>query len=450
MPQDPWSVVSIDGKPTQSTEPQPSQAAPSAPTPSDPWEVKSIGDQSVAPATTQPPAPPAPTATISAVHQPTTFLGKFGRWAENVSNDIKYGTDETGIGTVLKKLGAHGVYNGNAEAIGDFMASLPLGLLKAAKGTSELAPAVIGGEKGRTWQGVKDVVGGGLQAVEIPSAFVAPEAGEIAAEGAGKAASAAGRAASAVKEATAIRKAPVLDALKQIIRETANTTADESQVAQPEAKSIVKTVEELADNVFAKSKEQYRLLDEATGGRVQRFTDRLQNIQRQLRELTGTEEDAAKEGKLLQAQHETETAMEEAFEDAKKSGVDARTVDEASANFKKAQALYDLDSTVKKVTTGMRPDIGETASAVKNPETINAEKFFDRVNKLHQSGRLQEALGETGADNLLTRANDAVVQMRRVTRNQKIAVGAAKKVAGGAATALGAGGLYEAGKALLH
>lgn len=103
-----------------------------------------------------------PTATISAVHEPTTFLGKFGRWAENVSNDLKYGTDETGIGTVLKKMGAHGVYMGNSEAVGDFMASLPLGLLKMAKSTPELAPAVIGGDKGRTWQGLKDVVGDGF------------------------------------------------------------------------------------------------------------------------------------------------------------------------------------------------------------------------------------------------------------------------------------------------
>ena len=168
-----------------------------------------------------------------------------------------------------------------------------------------------------------------------------------------------------------------------------------------------------------------------------RFSLSLSPWRRQLRELTGTAEDTAKEGKLLQAQHETEQSMQEAFEDAKKSGVDAKVVDEASGTFKKAQALYDLDSTVKKVTTGMRPDIG-AASAAENPEIVNAERFFDRVNKLHQSGRLQEALGEGGADNLLSKANNAVVQMRRVVRNQKVAAGAAKKVVGGAL--LGAAG----------
>jgi hypothetical protein len=163
---------------------------------------------------------PTATATISAIHEPTTFLGKFGRWAENVSNDMKYGTDETGIGTVLKKMGAHGVYMGNPEAVGDFMASLPLGLLKAAKGTSELAPAVIGGEKGRTWQGMKDVVGGGLQAIEIPSAFVAPEAGEIAAEGAGKAASLTSKAGSkAVDAAKAVETWAKANPLKAVALE---------------------------------------------------------------------------------------------------------------------------------------------------------------------------------------------------------------------------------------
>lgn len=386
--------------------------------------------------------------TISATPQPKSFFGRYAQYLENVADDIKYGTDRTGVGTVMKALGAHGVYNGNSEKVGDFMASLPLGLLRATKGQAELTPEVLGGPKGQTWQGVKDLVGGGLQATQIPAAFVAPEESALSEEG--LLSDAAATAAKVTAKATpSLRKVPVWDALKQTIRDVADTTADKSAVAQPSTPSIVKTVEELADNVFAKSKEQYRVLDEATGGRVQRFTDRLQNIQRQLRDLTGTEEDAAKESKLLQAQHETEQSMQEAFEDARKSGVDPKVVDEASANWKKSQALYDLDSNIKKVTTGMRPDIGDPEMAAKNPELVNPEKFFDRVNKLHQSGRLQDALGEEGADNLLNKANEALVQFRKVVRNQKIAVGAAKKVVGGAATALGAGTAYEVGKGLL-
>lgn len=111
---------------------------------------------------------------ISAVPEPDSVGGKLSRWAQNVSDDIKYGTDITGAGAILKKMGARGVYAGNSSAVGDFMGSLPLGLARATKGAGE----------GPTWQGTKDVVGGLAQAATIPSSFIAPEAAETAASGA--------------------------------------------------------------------------------------------------------------------------------------------------------------------------------------------------------------------------------------------------------------------------
>jgi hypothetical protein len=119
---------------------------------------------------------------ISAQPQSTGWRDSVAKWAENVSNDIKYGTDVTGVGTVLKKMGAHGVYNGNSEAVGDYMASLPLGLLRTAKGEAEVT------QSGKTWQGTKDIVGGATQAAQIPAAFLggpATEAGADAAATAG-------------------------------------------------------------------------------------------------------------------------------------------------------------------------------------------------------------------------------------------------------------------------
>jgi hypothetical protein len=236
-----------------------------------------------------------PTATISAVHEPTTFLGKFGRWAENVSNDLKYGTDETGIGTVLKKMGAHGVYMGNSEAVGDFMASLPLGLLKAAKGTSELAPSVIGGEKGRTWQGLKDVVGGGLQAVQIPSAFVAPEVGEVAAEGAGKAASAAGRAGSAVIDkvkplVTDIPKATegkLVDALGDIAEKSGFERSDT-------ADTVVDATKHLMTSFQQRAKAAYDALDKAAPG-FQELRETIANQERAVKAQSAVDPAKAKD-----------------------------------------------------------------------------------------------------------------------------------------------------------
>jgi hypothetical protein len=120
----------------------------------------------------QPSAPSAPEFSISAQKQPTTMLGKLGQWAEDISDDLKYGTSNTGIGHVLAAMGARGVYAGNSQEVGEFMASLPLGLLKATKGATQLAPHEIGGPEGKTWEGIKNLGGGLLQASSMPSMFV--------------------------------------------------------------------------------------------------------------------------------------------------------------------------------------------------------------------------------------------------------------------------------------
>jgi hypothetical protein len=112
--------------------------------------------------------PIASTASISATPEPSGISGKLSRWAQNVADDIRYGTDLTGVGTVLKHLGAHGVYEGEPHAVGEFMASLPLGLLRATKGAGEVG-------QGQLLQGGKDIAAGGLQAVQMPGSFVSPD-----------------------------------------------------------------------------------------------------------------------------------------------------------------------------------------------------------------------------------------------------------------------------------
>jgi hypothetical protein len=120
---------------------------------------------------------------MSAAPQSTGWRDSVAKWTDNVMNDIKNGTDLTGVGTVLKKMGAHGVYNGNPEAVGDFMASLPLGLARATKGAAEVT------QDGKTWQGTKDIVGGTMQAATIPSAFMGGPGAEAGAEAAATAGS---------------------------------------------------------------------------------------------------------------------------------------------------------------------------------------------------------------------------------------------------------------------
>src|ERR1700676_4954316 len=133
----------------------------------------------------QEPESAAPTTTISSAHNPSLAEavqskdagGMLKLWAQNVANDIKYGTDVTGVGTVLKKMGAHGVYMGNPAAVGDFMASLPLGLLKAGGGVADA--------HNHPMQSAKDIGSGALQAATMPIAFAGPETASSALEGAG-------------------------------------------------------------------------------------------------------------------------------------------------------------------------------------------------------------------------------------------------------------------------
>jgi hypothetical protein len=336
----------------------------------------------------------APTATISAV-KPTAHIGEaLSRWTENVMNDIKYGTDLTGVGTVLKKMGAHGVYAGNPQAVGDFMASLPLGAIKALGGAGKVA-------SGRPWYGTKDIVSGALQAATMPSMFITPEAGEIAAEGANVTKNAV---ASGIGKVTApIREAAAQPELQAGIRRTAQRVAEAAEVPAPKNPSLFKTVEEAGDNVLAKSKEQYAELDKATGGKVQRFRDRLDNIRQQMNSLTGTEEDIAKEASLLKAQRETEDAMQEAFAEAKSKGVDLETLKAADANFKQSQALYDLDTAVNRATSGKPAGVGTKGLS----ENVDPKKLAPRVTALWKSGRLQQAVGEENATDLMNYVGDA-------------------------------------------
>ncbi len=237
----------------------------------------------------------------------------------------------------------------------------------------------------------------------------------------GAAVEGAGEAKDAIKQAykSALDTKSIQPVLQKGIRDTLENVAADNGVVKSAAPSIRDVVKDTADAVYAKSKSQYQVLDDATGGRVQRFKDRLDNIRQSLNSLTGTEEDVAKEASLLKAQKETEDAMQEAFRDAKAKGVDPGLVDEANANFKKSQALYDLDKHLKMSASGMRPDVG-TASAG-NAEAVDPSKMFSRMNRLYDSGRLQEAVGQKNAESLLDHANNAYIQQQKILDNQALA-----------------------------
>lgn len=440
-------------------------AAPAAPA-DDPWSVaKEVPNAQGAPETGFSVSAPPKAANAGALIK---------QWMTNVANDIKYGTDQTGVGTLLKKMGAHGVYMGNPQAVGDFMASLPLGLLKAGGGVADMHNNPV--------QGMKDVGSGLLQASTMPGAFVAPEAAELSADTAGAASSAVGEGAGAVINAAkgaakrvgeafdeplqADRDAIEASALRHVqpdvksdIRSIMSDVEKNSGIEAPKGAakpagqgevSIRKAVEQTADKFYTRAKSAYAELDKATGGQFQRFDNQLRDVSRQLKELvnTNTEESVAAEKALMDKKSAIEDAQEAAFDKAKASGVDPNLIEGARQDFKKSQALYDLDYAVKKTTRGARPDNPSLfpEDYVKNPEVVHPQKLADRLNALYDSGRLQEAVGEENANKMLADASNNLVAHKQELRSQLTT--AANRIRSNArvrtATKLGAGAVAAA------
>lgn len=375
-------------------------------------EGASIGDQSPAPQST---GMLSGATSIAAQPEPKSYIGKIARWVENLSDDIKYGTDETGIGTVLKKMGAHGVYSGNPEAVADFMASLPLGTLKAAKGATEVTPEVLGGPKGKTWEGIKDLVSGGLQAATMPAGIVGPEAGaEAQVFGEGK--EGPGLAAQVVKG-------------KKVAQGPAKAALQEASGAQ--TRSIREFLTGAIDQSEQKAADLYRQMDES-GVDVKRLGEKLQNTNRQIRQLTDTPEDQAIEAKL-------EKARTGIMDKLKDSGVDPKLIQSADAQHKQTKALVDINKVLR------NPSIVTGDISHGEPEAINVDQAINAFQKLKDTkygNRLDQAFGPDGAKQLMDKLFAAKQQGVHAMKVQSVA----KWIAG----ALGTAGAYEAAKSLIH
>jgi hypothetical protein len=162
-------------------------------------------------------------------------------------------------------------------------------------------------------------------------------------------------------------------------------------VPKPSA-GIRTTVEDVSNAVKAKAQGIYKTLDEATGGRWQRYDDALKNIQDKMDEVNGVNDDAYDQ--LETKRNDIETSQAQMVEDLKGKGIDPKVADAAVAHYKQAMALRDLDKAVKSATVGDVARVG-------GKETVNLKPFVTRIQRLADSGRLDQALGKDGAQALL-------------------------------------------------
>jgi hypothetical protein len=228
----------------------------------------------------------------------------------------------------------------------------------------------------------------------------------------------------------------IQSSIKGGLRSQLADVAQENGVKGPESASIRSAVEETADQVYAKSKSQYAQIDKATGGRFQRFSDALKRIDRKIHEVADIDPD--QESALIERRNSIQDALDKTFEEAKTSGMDPKLIDEANANFKKSMALYDVDRGVKAATSGVEPA---------TPETIDPAKLSKRLEKLYDTGRLQEAVGEDRAQAMLKESHAGEVRIKQMATKKSVAKNVAK-VAGGAL--VGAEAYREAKELLGH
>ena len=83
-----------------------------------------------------------------------------------------------------------------------------------------------------------------------------------------------------------------------------------------------------------------------------------------------------------------EMQTDQMLDEAEAKGVSKDHITAAKADFKQAQAVYDLNHQIHMSTTGVRPGM-QGAEAV--PEEVNAKSLMNRLHKLSESGRLSAA-----------------------------------------------------------
>jgi hypothetical protein len=174
------------------------------------------------------------------------------------------------------------------------------------------------------------------------------------------------------------------------IRSVASDIAKNSGVSPKAATTIRDVLENTGDAVRGKSTAAYQALDDASGGRWQRFDDAIKNLNDKMDEVVGVDDEKYDQYAAKRADIEAnqKAMIDQLVKDRK---VNPALAEQAKADYAQAQALYDTSQQVRAATTG-RAGIG-------SGETINPKTLSAKLNKLYDSGRLQQA---TGSDDVAT------------------------------------------------
>jgi hypothetical protein len=207
--------------------------------------------------------------------------------------------------------------------------------------------------------------------------------------------------------------------------------------------SLRSVLEEPIDNVEHSSRAAYRQVDKAAGTDFKALNEKLENTEYNLRQLTETEEDVAKEAALEKSRVAIMDKIEAAKQQAIQAGVDPKLLEQADAQFKQASALKDLQTKVFKNTNVISGN-----QAMGAEESINVNSAVKELQKLQDNtkfgtSRLEQALGKEGAEGLLRDMYAAQKAGIKAIKNREMLAKFAKWAAYG-------GGALAGGKMIFH
>jgi Skp family chaperone for outer membrane proteins len=237
------------------------------------------------------------------------------------------------------------------------------------------------------------------------------------------------------------------------VRSLFGDVAADAGVKPAPAQSLHDLAGNIAAAIETKAKGLYSQIDQAMGGTAfQTYNQQIDNVRRALRTSAGINPDA--DGRLIERINDLEDAKSKAWELAKQAGVNPDLGDAANALWRQKSALEDLGKQVQGSITGLRADLANGVQAAQ--ETLSPAKLSTRANRLYNTGRLQQAIGER-ADDLLRatestkqRLQDAVTSAAEQTKaakgtaaQQSAVVSRNRALATSSAGAVGAGGVFE-------
>jgi hypothetical protein len=195
--------------------------------------------------------------------------------------------------------------------------------------------------------------------------------------------------------------------LQQGIRQSAQKAAADAGVDYREPTTIRDAVGTVGRGVTQSAQADFQALDEASGGRWQRFDDQIKNIANKMDEVNGINDEEY--SNLEYKRNEIETLQAQMVEDMKAAGkVDPAIADRAQAQYRRGMALQDVNSAVKAATKRV-PLNGVVQEAV-DPAGLSL-----RLSKLNDvplrggNSRLVQALGQDGAKQLMSQVDNAQV-----------------------------------------